>query len=66
MAKSAKGFVAYYRRRLPTLYERIVEIGNEKVGEDIVRLFNNSLRFAAYFQGEEYRPVYRKWGVEHA
>ena len=57
-----KGFVAYFRRRLPTLSERCIELELDVYKEAIRIEFMHAQTIYEFFTGIPLRAVYRRWG----
>jgi hypothetical protein len=62
--KKEKGFIAHYRRRLPTAWEKIEELTIAGFGQAVVAEIKHSMCLYDYFKGIEHRQVLpRRWGA---
>jgi hypothetical protein len=62
--KKEKGFTAYYRRRLPTLQERVSEVCLEAYKHSVAKECYDTSTLYYYFKGIDLpTPVYHYWGA---
>ena len=64
--QKTKGFVAFYKRRLPTISEQVNELVLDYMGDVSSKEIRASMSLYYYFKGitrPHYRVLPRQWGI---
>lgn len=63
---TAKGWMAFYRKRLPTMQEKMWEVSDSHVMEWVNKSLNDHFKMMSYFRGIPVYPHYKNWGIPNA